>query len=164
MTHQPSPIASLEELRPRLTEIALRLLRDPDDAADAVGEAILGVLRNREGIRGDVAGYAARATVARSYDIAKRRKRGRTVLSVDALDGGPWDFLAQASHDPFAVDSAALRASRLLDALTPPQRAALGLKAEGYRDAEIAAILGVPLHAAKRNLHEGRKRALGSGL
>ena len=144
-----------------------RLLGSEADAQDAAQEAalqaFLGLGRLREPGRFGAWLHSIAANLARS---ALRRRRS---LSLEALRGG-------AQTDPSLVDASPtpeeVRLARelhdevlaALDGLSEVNReAVVGYYLEGYGQAELAELLGVPVGTLKGRLHKGR-RALAPSL
>jgi RNA polymerase sigma-70 factor (ECF subfamily) len=128
----------------RLWAVALRIACDPDDAADALQEAMISAFRRAGDFRGEsaVTTWLHRIVVNASLDLLRRRS-ARAV----GWSGDPDDLPVPEPRQ--GVDSSASTDSRLdVDAamrtLPPPQRAALVLvDMLGYPVADAAAILGV---------------------
>ena len=145
----------------RLWAVALRITCDPDDAADALQEAMIAAFRRAGDFRGDsaVTTWLHRIVVNASLDLLRRRG-SRTV----SWSGDPDELpVPEAGH---GVDSAARTDSRLdvdaaLSMLPPPQRAALVLvDMLGYPVADAAVILGVSEGTVKSRCARGRMKLL----
>jgi RNA polymerase sigma-70 factor, ECF subfamily len=152
----------------RLWAVALRIVCDPDDAADALQEAMISAFRRADNFRGDsaVTTWLHRIVVNASLDLLRRKASRRSVswsgdpdeLAVpeprlDAVGGG------HASRTD-AVDTR-LDVDAALQALPPPQRAALVLvDMLGYPVADVAVILGVSEGTVKSRCARGRVRLL----
>jgi RNA polymerase sigma-70 factor, ECF subfamily len=152
----------------RLWAVALRIVCDPDDAADALQEAMISAFRRADNFRGDsaVTTWLHRIVVNASLDLLRRKASRHSVswsgdpdeLAVpdpraDAASGG------QASRTD-AVDTR-LDVDAALQALPPPQRAALVLvDMLGYPVADAAVILGVSEGTVKSRCARGRVRLL----
>jgi len=145
----------------RLWAVALRVTCDPDDAADALQEAMISAFRRAGDFRGEsaVTTWLHRIVVNAALDLLRRRSAHSVSWSGDPDDlpvTEPWQ----------ATDSAAATESRLdVDAairtLAPPQRAALVLvDMLGYPVADVAAILGVSEGTVKSRCARGRARLL----
>ena len=145
----------------RLWAVALRVTCDPDDAADALQEAMISAFRRAGDFRGEsaVTTWLHRIVVNAALDLLRRRSAHSVGWSGDPDDlpvTEPWQ----------ATDSAAITESRLdVDAairtLAPPQRAALVLvDMLGYPVADAAAILGVSEGTVKSRCARGRARLL----
>jgi RNA polymerase sigma-70 factor, ECF subfamily len=145
----------------RLWAVALRVTCDPDDAADALQDAMISAFRRAGDFRGEsaVTTWLHRIVVNAALDLLRRRSAHSVGWSGDPDDlpvTEPWQ----------ATDSAAVTESRLdVDAairtLAPPQRAALVLvDMLGYPVADVAAILGVSEGTVKSRCARGRARLL----
>jgi RNA polymerase sigma-70 factor (ECF subfamily) len=154
----------------RLWAVALRIVCDPDDAADALQDAMISAFRRAGDFRGDsaVTTWLHRIVVNASLDLLRRKASTRSV----SWSGDPEEL---AGPDPGADDpgaaGAGLRAGRAdaidtrldvdaaLRALPPPQRAALVLvDMLGYPVAEAASILGISEGTVKSRCARGRTR------
>ncbi|HET9082542.1 MAG TPA: RNA polymerase sigma factor SigM [Trebonia sp.] len=145
----------------RLWAVALRITCNPDDAADALQEAMLSAFRRAGAFRGEsaVTTWLHRIVVNASLDLLRRRPARSVGWSgnPDELPGPePWQVTDSASGTDLRLDvDAALRA------LPPPQRAALVLvDMLGYSIAEASAILGVPEGTVKSRCARARARLL----
>jgi len=141
--------------RDRLWRVALRSLGDPEDAADALQDALLSAYRGAAGYRGDaqVTTWLHRIVVNACLDVARRRAaRPTTPLSETAMEQtSAVDVLA--GRETSAMILAALRE------LPPEQAAAIVLvDVEGYPVADVAAILEVPTGTVKSRCARGRAR------
>ena len=147
--------------RDRLWAVALRTLCDPEEAADALQEAMISAFRRAGDFRGDsaVTTWLHRIVVNASLDLLRRRSARAVVWS-----GDPDDLPVPEPRQ--GVDSSASTDSRLdVDAamrtLPPPQRAALVLvDMLGYSVADASAILGVSEGTVKSRCARGRAKLL----
>jgi RNA polymerase sigma-70 factor, ECF subfamily len=153
----------------RLWAVALRIVCDPDDAADALQEAMISAFRRADNFRGDsaVTTWLHRIVVNASLDLLRRRASRRSV----SWSGDP-DELAvpEPRTDTAAAGGQASRADAVdirldvdtaLRALPLPQRAALVLvDMLGYPVVDAAAILGVSEGTVKSRCARGRVRLL----
>jgi RNA polymerase sigma-70 factor (ECF subfamily) len=156
----------------RLWAVALRIVCDPDDAADALQEAMISAFRRAADFRGDsaVTTWLHRIVVNASLDALRRRKSRPVAWSGDPDElpvpeqgrgqvgaaggsvGGPGG--SEGIDIRLDVDAA-------LRVLAPPQRAALVLvDMLGYPVAEAATILGVSDGTVKSRCARGRARLL----
>jgi RNA polymerase sigma-70 factor (ECF subfamily) len=141
----------------RIYHLCLRILTDPDDAADAAQDAFLTALRKLDQFRGDAAftTWMHRVAVNACYDILRRRKR-TPVLRVIAddepeLEPGP----PQPDHADAVAGSVDVAAA--LAAIPEEFRVAIVLAdVQDLPYDEIAGILGVPLGTVKSRVHRGR--------
>ncbi|MPZ94189.1 MAG: RNA polymerase sigma factor SigM [Propionibacteriales bacterium] len=162
--HQAGDAAAFEEIfrrhRDRLWAVALRTLGDPDQAADALQDAMLSAFRRAGSFRGDaqVTTWLHRIVVNACIDLTRRNK----VRAADPLPADEDRRLALA--DPRVGEPAARIAERhdvraALATLPFDQRAALVLvNMEGYSVAEAAALLDCPEGTVKSRCARGRAR------
>ena len=156
--------------RDRLWAVALLTTGNPEDAADALQDALISAFRRADSFRGDAAvtTWLHRIVVNASLDRLRRRK-------VRAADPLPDDLEERASRGavvagadqgaergPEAHVLAGERRHRVLAALEqlpPDQKAALVLvDMEGYPVAEAAEILEAPTGTVKSRCARGRAR------
>ena len=145
--------------RDRLWAVALRTLGDPEDAADALQDALVSAYRKAASFRGQAAvtTWLHRIVVNSCIDFARRRA-ARPVVTVgessalDATGAAPQD-------DPGVATEQALEVTDALRRLPIDQRAALVLvDMEGYSVEEAAAILDVAPGTIKSRCARGRAR------
>ncbi len=145
----------------RLWAVALRVTCNPDDAADALQEAMISAFRRAADFRGEsaVTTWLHRIVVNASLDLLRRRS-ARAV----GWSGDPDDLPVQ---EPGQVMDAASGAETRLDidaalgTLPPPLRAALVLvDMFGYSVADAAVILDAPEGTVKSRCARGRARLL----
>jgi RNA polymerase sigma-70 factor, ECF subfamily len=148
--------------RERLWAVALRTLGDPDDAGDALQDAMISAFRRAGSFRGDsaVTTWLHRIVVNACLDLLRRRAARPATggLADEAMDA-----LALTSRGPGpAADSdTSLDVTAALRTLPPDQRAALVLvDMLGYPVAEAAAILGTSEGTVKSRCSRGRARLL----
>jgi RNA polymerase sigma-70 factor (ECF subfamily) len=145
----------------RLWAVALRIVCDPDDAADALQEAMISAFRRAAAFRGDsaVTTWLHRIVVNASLD-ALRRKKSRAV----AWSGDPDDLpVPEPRRGVSGSENADTRldVEAALQMVTPPQRAALVLvDMLGYSVADAAMILDVSEGTVKSRCARGRTRLL----
>ena len=154
----------------RLWAVALRIVCDPDDAADALQDAMISAFRRAGDFRGDsaVTTWLHRIVVNASLDLLRRKSSARSV----SWSGDPDESAVPEprAEGPGAVGAGA-RAGRAdavdtrldvdaaLRALPPPQRAALVLvDMLGYPVADAAVILGISEGTVKSRCARGRAR------
>jgi RNA polymerase sigma-70 factor, ECF subfamily len=149
--------------RDRLWAVALRTLRDREEAADAVQDALVSAFRSAHTFRGQsaVTTWLHRITVNACLDRVRRAATRRTATMAD--DDG-LDRLLEP-HEP--ADAPAERQElhhelvTALATLPVEQRAALVLvDMQGYPVAEAAAVLDVPEGTVKSRCARGRARLL----
>jgi RNA polymerase sigma-70 factor, ECF subfamily len=146
----------------RLWAVAIRTLGDPEEAADALQDAMISAFRQAGGFRGDsaVTTWLHRIIVNACLDRMRRRAARPTVggldeRSMDVLAPGPGGPDAAASTETSLDVTAALRT------LPPDQQAVLVLvDMLGYSVADAAAVLGISPGTVKSRCARGRARLL----
>lgn len=142
--------------RDRLWRVALRTLGDPDDAADAVQDALVSAYRAAATFRGEsaVTTWLHRITVNACLDLARRRaSRPTTALTEQTGADTP---LVLAPFDAADTATAVLAALRRL----PLDQAAavVIVDVEGFSVREAAEILGAPEGTVKSRCARARAR------
>jgi RNA polymerase sigma-70 factor (ECF subfamily) len=140
--------------------LVVRLVPDPDQAADAVQEAFFSAYRNLRSYRGpSFRGWLTRIAVNAAMDLQRARKR-RPASPYPELEDDSWQPPAGPEADPEAIATATERGRALsaaLGAIAADQRTAIVLyDVEGYDYAEIATMTGVSLGTVKSRIHRGR--------
>jgi RNA polymerase sigma-70 factor, ECF subfamily len=166
----------------RLWAVALRTVCDPEDAADALQEAMVSAFRRAGDFRGDsaVTTWLHRIVVNAALDRLRRRPAWSISWSGDpdaletlamqatrsgsSLTGSPPDGVSgpatRSADGADAVDTR-LDVQAALRTLPPEQRSALVLvDMLGYPVAEVAEILGVSSGTVKSRCARGRARLL----
>jgi RNA polymerase sigma-70 factor, ECF subfamily len=143
----------------RMWAIALRTMRNPEDAADALQDAYLAAFRRAGSFRGDakVTTWLHRVVVNACLDRLRSQKvRAADPLPED-LDRSP--NLAMSSGDPVEERQERDRIAAAMAVLNPDQRAALVLvDMEGYSIEETAVILDCAVGTVKSRCARGRAR------
>jgi RNA polymerase sigma-70 factor (ECF subfamily) len=144
--------------RDRLWAVALRTTSDPEEAADAVQDALISAFRNAGSYRGDAAvtTWLHRVVVNACLDRMRRRKARPSVPLLDEESGH--HGIADPRDD---LDRFELRheIDRALATLPIDQRAAIVLvDVEGLSVADAAAVLEVPEGTIKSRCSRGRAR------
>lgn len=167
---QDGDVAAFEELvrrhHGRAYSLAVHLLGDREEAADAVQESFVAVWRRLPTFRGDAAFGTWLHRIVTNRCLNSRRAR-RAQVSLDAgVDGDD----GSARLEPVAPqreqpDQAAQRHERAralaaaVAALPPEQRACWVLRElEGHSYEEVAEILGVSQDTVRGRLHRARAR------
>jgi RNA polymerase sigma-70 factor (ECF subfamily) len=165
----------------RLWAVALRTVSDPEEAADALQEAMISAFRRAGDFRGDAAVTTWLHRIVVNAAVDRLRRRSSRIVSWSG-DGETLEALAahgtpgtpgsppSATAGPPAVTSVAdpadavetrLDVDAALRMLPPQQRAALVLvDMLGYPVAEVAEILGVSAGTVKSRCARGRARLL----
>ena len=141
--------------------LCLRILRDPNDAAEATQDAFLKVWRNLGGFRGDAAFETWLYRVASNAALSKHRSRKRRQARETGIeDEALGRFAAAGSVE--ATATARMDVRRLEEALADlPEhyRDAVVLRdVYGLSIAEIAKQMKISETAAKVRIHRGRKK------
>jgi RNA polymerase sigma factor (sigma-70 family) len=146
--------------RDRLWAVALRTLTDPEQAADALQEAMIAAFRRADSYRGDAAvtTWLHRIVVNACLDLVRRRRVRAADPLPDHLDEAG-ELAAPEERDvaeQLSERTAVLSALRTLPA---EQRHALVLvDMEGYSVAEAAQVLGCAQGTVKSRCARGRAR------
>jgi RNA polymerase sigma-70 factor (ECF subfamily) len=141
--------------RARLWAVALRTLRDPEEAADALQEAFISAHRRADSFRAEsqISTWLHRIVVNACLDRIRRRQ-ARPVVPLPETDAN-----VPASHDPIAERETRLVVHKALAELPEDQRAAIVLvDVEGYSVAEAARLLSVAEGTVKSRAARGRAR------
>ena len=143
--------------------MAYRVLRDPEDARDAVQEALTRACENVQSLRNpsSVDGWFYRVVMNLCRDALGRRRRfapieegGEHILEVPAAGSGPLP-----ADEALARAEEAERLTEAVDALPTMQRSAIALRYGDDRPVEeVAGTLGVALGTAKSHLHRAHER------
>jgi RNA polymerase sigma-70 factor, ECF subfamily len=157
--------------RDRLWAVALRTTGNPEDAADALQEAMISAFRRADGFRGDalVTTWLHRIVVNACLDRLRRNKvRATRPLPDDLEEYAARGAVAGAppatagAEDPEARALAADRRRAViaaLEQLPPDQKAAVVLvDLEGHRVEDAARMLECPPGTVKSRCSRGRAR------
>jgi RNA polymerase sigma-70 factor, ECF subfamily len=146
--------------RDRLWAVALRTTGDPDDASDALQEALISAFRRAESFRGDaqVTTWMHRIVVNACLD-RMRRRRARATDPIPDEDDRTAALATPASDDVAETSERRADVLSALATLNDDQRAALVLvDMEGYSVEEAAEILGCAPGTVKSRCSRGRAR------
>ncbi|MBQ0922420.1 MULTISPECIES: RNA polymerase sigma factor SigM [Saccharopolyspora] len=141
--------------RDRLWAVALRTMRDPDEAADALQDAMISAFRNAASFRAEsaVTTWLHRIVVNACLDRIRRRQARPTVPLPET---GPEPAVPR---DAIADRDTSMVVQEALSQLPEDQRAAIVLvDVEGYSVAETAVMLGVADGTVKSRCARGRAR------
>lgn len=142
----------------RIYLLCVRVLGNPDDAADATQDALLMLLRKLDRYREEAAftTWMHRLTVNVCYDQLRKRKR-QPLLRHAQVDDGPEPELGPpvADHADEIVGTHAAAAA--LASVPEEFRVALVLAdVQDMAYEEIAKVLDIPLGTVKSRVHRGR--------
>ena len=145
----------------RLWSIAIRVMHNREDAADALQDAMISAFRRADSFRGDakVTTWLHRIVLNACFDRLRRRQARPSVPLPDEADRAPE---LTARDDPAAEavrSSLADEVNRALGKIGADQRAALVLvDLEGYSVEQAAGILGCAPGTVKSRCSRGRSR------
>ena len=155
----------VERYTPRLYRIAVRVCRHPEDAEDAVQEALLQAVRDLRKWKptAPLEAWLVRITIRTAQKVDQRSNRVASrsdSLDAPLPDGNRRELRDQGSlTDPAAAAGRADLSSRLAAAiagLPDKYRAAVTLRfQEGLSPKEIAAHLGIPERTVRTHLLRG---------
>lgn len=141
--------------RDRLWAVALRTLGQPEDAADALQDALLSAYRGAAGFRGNAAvtTWLHRIVVNACLDLARRKAvRPTEPLLIDPASERP-------GRDTMSERETSLAVMAALRTLPPEQAAAVVLvDIEGYPVNDVAEMLDVPTGTVKSRCARARAR------
>jgi RNA polymerase sigma-70 factor (ECF subfamily) len=140
----------------RLWAVALRTLRDPDEAADALQDALISAYRAAGAFRAEsaVTTWLHRIVVNACLDRIRRRQVRPTVALPETGPGEPAD-----RRDRLAERDVSIIVENALAQLPAEQRAAITLvDLQGFSVADTAAVLGVAEGTVKSRCARGRAR------
>jgi RNA polymerase sigma-70 factor (ECF subfamily) len=146
--------------RDRLWAVALRTVCDPEEAADALQDAMVSAFRRAADFRGDAAvtTWLHRIVVNASLDRLRRRA-ARPTTSGGSEEA--FEALATRDDDPARASDTRLDIDAALRILPPPQRAALVVvDMLGFSIDDAAAVLGISPGTVKSRCARARARLL----
>ena len=153
--------------RDRLWAVALRTTGDPEEASDALQDALISAYRRAESFRGDsaVTTWLHRIVVNASLDRLRRRAvRPWVPLPEETGEAGDRSQLADRAalidpRDALDARETSLEIAAALDELPPDQRLAIVLvDLEGWSVEEAAAIMECPTGTVKSRCSRGRAK------
>jgi RNA polymerase sigma-70 factor (ECF subfamily) len=149
----------VERYRDRMWALAMRVLRDSEDAADALQDAFVSAFRAAGGFRGEsrVSTWLHRIVLNACLDKIRTRKARRTVqIPEDGFEPGTHHAPAR---DPMAEAAVRMDVAQALACLPEQQRAAIVLvDVEGFAVAEAARALGLAEGTVKSRCARGRAK------
>lgn len=140
----------------RLWSVALRTAGCPEDASDALQDAMISAYRRAGSFRGDAAvtTWLHRIVVNACLDLHRKRRNRPSTTWIETLHDQVDD-----GEDPIVNRELRLELERALARLPEDQRAAIVLvDVEGYSVAETAQILDCPVGTVKSRCSRGRAR------
>ncbi len=148
----------VERHRDRLWAVALRTTGDPEEAADALQDALISAFRRAEQFRGDAAvtTWLHRIVVNACLDRLRRRGTRPTVALPEEEDTAA---VLVDTADELGRRETQLVIAQALATLPPEQReAVLLVDVEGYSIEEAAALMDCPAGTVKSRCSRGRAR------
>lgn len=145
--------------RERMWAVAIRTMRDPEDAADALQDAFISAFRAAAKFRGDsaVTTWLHRIVVNACLDRIRRKQVRATV----PLPEDGYQEVA-APQDDYAARDLRMDLTRALDGLPEEQRVAIVLvDVQGYSIADAAQALQVADGTIKSRCARGRAKLAG---
>lgn len=150
--------------RDRLWAVALRTLGDPDDAADALQDALINAFRRAASFRREsaVTTWLHRVVVNACLDrIRHAAARPADPVAFDGTETPAMLSAMEPNNDPAERTAVRLDIDAALATLPDEQRVPLVLvDVEGYRVAEVAEMLSLPVGTVKSRCARGRARLL----
>jgi RNA polymerase sigma-70 factor (ECF subfamily) len=129
---------------------SLSILKDEDDAKDAVQETFVRYIDNHSSFRGDASQKTWLLVVARNYSFSKLKKADN---NNDSIDDDTFDSMYEAQLDDNITLNDAMKR------LTPQENELLYLKEYGnYSYLEIAQITNCTLENVKIKLYRTRHK------
>ena len=153
--------------RDRLWAVALRTTGDPEEASDALQDALISAYRRADSFRGDsaVTTWLHRIVVNASLDRLRRRAvRPWVPLPEETGESGDRSQLADTAalidpRDALDARETAMEIAAALDTLPPDQRMAVVLvDLEGWSVEEAAAIMECPTGTVKSRCSRARAK------
>ena len=155
----------MEQNQNRIYSLALRMVGNPEDAADLTQDAFLSAWRNLEGFQGEASfsTWLYRLTSNACIDFLRKEKRKRaagTVLYLDDTEEGASLDLPDYDADPHKqLEQSEVRQgiTDCMDALSEEHRKVLSLREiSGLSYTEIADILGLEEGTVKSRIARAR--------
>jgi RNA polymerase sigma-70 factor (ECF subfamily) len=155
----------LQQVRPRALAVALKVLRNRDDAEDAVQDALLKVWRNLDRFEGRASftTWIHRIVMNASLDLLRKRVGRTEGMAIDERDDDSAPRV-ELSHDQTPERELGLAQVQLMvraavARLTPVHRQAITLREfEDCAYDEIAEATACPIGTVMSRLHHARQR------
>lgn len=145
----------------KLWAVAIRTVRNPEDSADALQDAMISAFRRAASFRGDaqVLTWLYRIVVNAGLDRLRRNKVRLADPLPDDPDHSPLLGAADTATEELLAREVRADVAAALSQINPDQRAALILvDMEGYSVEEAARILGCAVGTIKSRCSRGRAR------
>ena len=151
--------ALVQRHQTRVYNLSLRMMGNPDDAADAAQDAFLQAFRKLSGFRGDAAftTWMHRVTMNACYDILRKRRRQPMLHILRDDPDGPAREPGPPAPDHADEVTGSLDAQQALARVPEEFRAVLVLAdVHDLPFQEISEILQIPVGTVKSRAHRGR--------
>jgi RNA polymerase sigma-70 factor (ECF subfamily) len=154
----------LEEARPRAVAVAMKVLRNPNDAEDAVQEAMLKVWRYLPRFEGRASFFTWIHRIVMNSSLDLRRKEKVRATEREENDDGERVDISEPAHEEtperiMQAREASAQVQTALADLSPAHREAIVLRElEEHSYEEIAEKAGCPIGTVMSRLHHARKR------
>ncbi len=153
----------LIEVQRNLLNFAYTLTADRDDAYDLLQDTTLKALDNEDKYVENINFKGWVFTIMRNLFINKYRRQSRSTVIVDQSDD---QYIINLSHES-TVESpegalSEKEIKRAINSIAEELREPFTLYISGYRYAEIADKMGLPLGTVKSRIYMARKRLQGS--
>lgn len=145
---------SIEDLRPRMMNVARRFFTSESDCEDAIQDAVVSALQNIRHFRGECTLSTWLHRIVVNVCLMKLRSpRSRRTESLSES----YDAVAVSeSPDNMVTDETRQAVRAALTALPETHRTVISLRYfEGFTTAQTAALLGIRREAVKTRLHRG---------
>ncbi len=144
-------------LKNRLYRLALRIVRNPQEAEDIVQDTLMKVW-NMRGSWGEIESMEAFSlTICRNLSLDQIKKKSATNLSLDEVDADRIDHCDDPLRQLTAKDGVE-RIRAVLDSLPEKQRTCMQLRDfEGMAYKEISNVVGITEDQVKINIFRARK-------
>lgn len=155
-------------LLPRFRRLAMRLLRNTEDAEDAVQEALLSAFKNiaRFEGRAQMSTWLTTIIVNAARMKLRRRPRCHMVLLEEGPEERGWTISHVLVDDRPTPEESVERGqlsklvTKLIGGLPDSQRSVLRLRCDDLSLGEAAEILGMPVGTVKARLARGRTKLM----
>jgi RNA polymerase sigma-70 factor, ECF subfamily len=153
---------------PSFRRLAMRLLRNTEDAEDAVQDALLSAFKNiaRFEGRAQMSTWLMAIIANAARMKLRRRPRGHMVPLEDVPEEWRWTISQLlADHRPTPEESVercqlSELVTKLIGGLPDSQRSALRLRCDDFSIREVAEVLDVPVGTVKARLARGRAKLM----
>ena len=158
--------ALMRKYRPRIMQLAMRYIRNPDDAEDVVQNTFLKAFRSLRRFRGDSAFYSwlhriainatKTALIARRRDLSVMAPAAFETVGSDETVGEPRDL--DTPEQLTLTDEIYRVVNAAIEELCEEQRCAIVLRElEGLSYAEVASVMSCPIGTVRSRVFRARE-------